>query len=39
MTLIAPIRYYRGRVAYPTRQQLDQAKANLDLDFGDGDRP
>ncbi|AXK45958.1 hypothetical protein [Brachybacterium saurashtrense] len=39
MTVIAPIRYYQGRVAYPSRQQLDQAKANLDLDFGDGDRP
>lgn len=39
MTLIAPIRYYQGRVAYPSQEQMRQAKQKLDFDFGDGDRP
>ncbi|WP_029089681.1 hypothetical protein [Brevibacterium album] len=39
MTRIAPIWYYEGRVAYPSREQLRRARQMLDLDFGDGGRP
>lgn len=39
MTRIAPIRYYQGRVAYPSREQMEQAQTAALLDFGEGDRP
>lgn len=39
MTLIAPIRYYQGRVAYPSQEQMRQTRQKLDFDFGDGNRP
>lgn len=35
MTVIGKIRYYQGRVAYPSRSQLEAAKASWDLDFGE----
>lgn len=39
MTRIAPIRYYQGRVAYPSKEQLRRAESMLDLDFGHGNWP
>lgn len=39
MTRIAPIRYYQGRVAYPSAAQLRAARDTWDLDFGDDNRP
>ena len=32
MTLIGPIRYYKGRVAYPSDEQLRTARATWDFD-------
>lgn len=40
MTRIAPIRYYQGRVAYPSQEQMRQARAHFDfIEHDDGGRP
>lgn len=40
MTRIAPIRYYQGRVAYPSQEQMRQARAQFGfIEHDDGGRP
>lgn len=40
MTRIAPIRYYQGRVAYPSQEQMRQVRAQFDfIEHDDGGRP
>lgn len=40
MTRIAPIRYYQGRVAYPSQEQMRQVRALFDfIEHDDGGRP
>ncbi|MFP3397609.1 hypothetical protein SB749_14860 [Brevibacterium sp. SIMBA_078] len=40
MTRIAPIRYYQGRVAYPSQEQMRRVRAQCDfIENDDGGRP